>query len=327
MPDLTEPVRRHVLQDGDVSVAILDLGCITQDWQVPVGGERVPVVLGFRNPEDYLHNPAFMGAIIGRVANRTAGASFEWGGRAYALDPNDAPHHLHGGSQGLHMQRWEMEPDGHRAVRLRHRSLAGTMGYPGTVTIEVTISLTAFTLSYEMIAWTDQPTPINLTQHSYYALMQGHPVWDQRLEIKAGAVTPVDDRLIPDGEVLPVDGEPFDLRQPRRIDQLDPHQNGIDLNYVLDPAQDPTARLEAPNGLTLTLWTDQPGLQLFTGGNLTATHAPLPGQRHAAFSGLCLEPQGFPNSANMRQFPSIMIDPDRPYSHRTKVRIAPDTLP
>ena len=231
-------IRRHVLSDGDVSVTILNLGCITQDWQVPLGGQRVPVLLGYRDPAAYLDNPFFMGAIVGRVANRTAAARFELDGRVYQLDANDGPHHLHGGAEGLHRQLWQMESDGPRAVCLRHRSPSGWMGYPGAVDFEVTITLSGFSLIYEMTARTDVSTPVNLAQHSYYALTGGAEIWDQTVRISADHITGLSHDLIATGSIDSLDGHPLDLRHPRLFGEVDPLRGGIDINYAL--AQPPT---------------------------------------------------------------------------------------
>ncbi len=315
-------IRHHILRDGKVSVTILSLGCITQDWRVPLRGARVPVVLGFADAMDYRHNPGHVGVIAGRVANRISNASFSLDGRRHRLDPNEAPHHLHGGGRGIGTRVWRMEPDGDRAVRLRLRSAHGDQGYPGRVDFTVTITLVGFRLRYDMRVRPDRPTPINMAQHSYYNLMGSGSIRRHRLRLMAQSFTPTGIDMIPTGEVVSLDGQPFDFSAPRTIAEADPMNRGLDLNYVLDGTRE-AAMLAAPNGMTLRMRTDQPGLQLYTAHHLAPGAASLPGQDHAPFAGLCLEPQGFPDSPNRAQFPSVIVTPDRPYRQVLDVTIAP----
>jgi len=313
-----------VLGDGDVSVAILSLGAITQDWRVPLGDQRVPVVLGYRTPQDYAANPCYLGIIAGRVASRISGAGFVIDGQQYDLPANDPPNHLHGGARGIHTQIWDMEPDGDRAVRLSLVSQHGDQGYPGRVAFEVTITLTGFELCYDMRATSDRPTPVNLAQHSYYNLMGQGGIGDHHLQIAADKYTPLDQGLIPTGQTAALEGRDFDLRQGRTLRQADPAEQGLDMNFVLNDVSDrPTACLSAPNGLQLRLTTDQPCLQLYTGAHLRPLGPPLTGQTHAPFSGVCLEPQGFPNAVNTPGFPSVLITPDQPYHQIHRVEIGP----
>ncbi len=317
-------IRRHVLADGDVSVAILNLGCITQDWRVPLNGARIPVVLGYRNPLDYLHNPSFLGVIAGRVANRISGAGFSLGGERHALAANEPPNHLHGGPGGLHAQIWAMESDGSRAVQLTLVSEHGDQGYPGRVALCITISLDGFSLCYDMRATTDRPTPLNLAQHSYYNLMGRGEIHDHHLQIHADRFTPLDSALIPTGKVEALDGRRCDFRRGKSLHQADPDHTGLDMCTILSaPPGDPAATLRAPNGLHLTLRTDQPCLQLYTSSKLFRSAPPLKGQSHDPFSAICLEPQRYTNAVNTPGFPSVLITPDTPYHQQTCVRIAP----
>ena len=316
-------IRSHVLEDGDVAVTMLNLGCITQDWRVPVGNQRVPVVLGYRDPTAYLQNPNYLGVIAGRVANRIGGAAFMLNGQRYSLDCNEGAHHLHGGANGLQSQLWEMEPDGQRGVQFRLTSAHGDQGYPGQVEFTVTVTLQGYDLTYEMHAVPDRETPINLAQHSYYNLMGQGDVWDHELMIAATGYTPTDANLIPTGEIAALEHSALDVRNACRLSAVDPAKRGLDLNFVLDPEAAISAHVKAPNGLELTLATDQPGLQFYSGLGLTPSSDPWPGQSHGPFSGLCLEPQGFPNSPNISHFPSVIATPDQPYHQRTTVRIAP----
>ena len=305
-------IHKAVLRDGDVEVSVLSLGAVTQSWLVPLDGDRVPVILSYPRPEDYRHNPYYLGAIVGRVANRIGQAQFPLGGARVALCANDGPHHLHGGPFGLHRQNWQMTPDGDRMVTLRHRSPDGAGGYPGAVAFCIQISLSGYTLRYDMTAMPDRPTPISLAQHSYYHL--GTPdIRQLEVEVSADQITLLDEEQIPTGLLSPVAGTVLDLRTPRRA------AHAFDQNYVLRADAPFAARVAAPNGLQLLMCSDQPGLQLYTGHHLTGVH----GAGHKPFSGLCLEAQGFPDSVNQPAFASIMATPDKPYRQLLEVTIAP----
>lgn len=308
------------LADGDVRVTLLTLGCITQDWRVPLGGTSTSVVLGYADPRAYLDNRASLGIIAGRVANRIAGSRFELDGAVHHLTPNDGPNHLHGGPEGLSHRIWSVDRDGATRARFSYFSPDGEGGYPGNVDFAVEVSLTGHTVTYDMTATPDRPTPINLARHNYYALAPG-PCHDQTLTIAASAYTPTRPDLIPTGQIAPLDGTPYDFRQPRSLAAADRGGIGIDHNYVLDPTDGPAARLTAPTGLTLEMETDQPGLQLYSATHLRSLAAPLPGQQHGAFAAICLEPQGFPNAVNEPGFPSIIATPDRPCRQVLRVMI------
>lgn len=310
------PFQRHVLSDGDVSVALLSLGCITQDWRVPLDGVSVPVVLGFDDPQDYIRHPTSMGVIAGRVANRISGARFWLDGALYQLPANEGHNHLHGGPDGLQKRIWHSEPDGARAVRFTLTSDHGDQGYPGRVQLSVTVTLIGTTLRYEMAATPDRPTPISLAQHSYYNLMGQGDIAGHHLLINAADCTPTDKAKIPTGRIAPVSDHGCDFTSPRAVGR-----EAHDINLILRDT--PAATLIAPNGMTLTLNTDQPCVQLYTGAGLRPL-APLhPGQISQPFSGLCLEPQHYPNAVNTPEFPLTLATPDAPYRQTTAVTIAP----
>ena len=311
------PLRRHVLSDGDVSVALLSLGCITQDWRVPLGGAPVPVVLGYADPQDYLRHPTSMGVIAGRVANRISGARFWLDGALYQLPANEGPTHLHGGPGGLQKRIWHSEADGNRAVRFTLTSEHGDQGYPGQVHLAVTVSMTGHDLRYEMQATPDRPTPISLAQHSYYNLMGQGDIAAHRLQIMADRCTPTDKAKIPTGRIAEVARHGCDFTTPRAVGLTD-----HDINLVLNGGT-PAATLSAPNGMTLTLTTDQPCLQLYTGAGLTPKAPPHAGQNLQPFAGLCLEPQHYPNAVNTPEFPLTLATPDAPYRQTTTITIAP----
>lgn len=288
---------------------------------MPLNGTLVPVVSGYENPSDYLSNPTFLGSIVGRVANRTSGASFSIGTDSFDLQPNEAPNHLHGGAGGLYTKNWTMQTDGARTVQLHLVSPDGDQGYPGQVEFEVTISLSGFTLTYDMVARSDRVTPVNMAQHSYYNLMGQGTVMGHELQINADHYTPVDGAGIPTGEVAELDGHDFDLRRAKTVEQAG---RDLDMNFVLSKPAGTAARLTAPNGMTLAMTTNQPCLQLYTGANQTPGPRPLAGQEHVPYSGLCLEPQQYVNALNEGGFPSILISPERPYRQISQVCISPN---
>lgn len=317
-------IREFRLEDGGVSLSLLNLGCITRGWWVPLGGASVPVVLGYDDPADYLQNPTYMGVIAGRVANRIAGARFSLGGRDHHLTANEGPHQLHGGAGGLHSRIWQAETEGARAVRFTYLSPDGEEGYPGRAAFEVAVRLDGPRVTYDMTATVDRPTPINLAQHSYYSLGVSQPSRDARFTCLADRFTPVDDALIPTGQVMPVAGTRHDFRAGTVMAAADPDGLGTDLNLVMPDGRDsaqPVAELMAPNGLRLRMWSDQPGLQVYTGHGLPICDRAHPGQRIAPWAGIALEPQGFPNAVNCATFPSIIVTPDHPYRQRLTVEI------
>lgn len=309
-------IQSLVLQDGEVSVTLLSLGCVTQDWQVPLQGRQVPVVLGYRDPQAYRDNPYFLGAVVGPVANRISGAAFMLNGDRIELDANTPPDHLHGGALGLHRQYWRAEPDSERAVRFQYASAPGEGGYPGRVRFEIDVSLKGSCLTYDMTAQSDRPTPVNLAQHSYYSL--GLPdCRSLEVQIPAKAHTPFSSGMIPSGQIEPIAETAFDVRKARPLFEMTGEAKGVDLNYVLGGR---SVELRG-NGLKLSLSTDQACLQLYTGQHLTERNTPLPGQWHQPFAGVCLEPQGYPNAINTPQFPCPLVTPELPYRQRLSIDI------
>lgn len=291
---------------------------------MPLEGKLIPVVLGYANPNDYRHNPAYLGAIVGRVANRISRSRFMLGDTTYKLQANEGPHTLHGGPNGISSRIWNMEGD-LSSVELCLTSPDGDQGFPGKVEFCVRISLSAHTLTYDMTAIVDRPTPINLAQHNYYNLLGNGDVRSHALKIAAQQYTPSDDEMIPTGEINDVDGTRFDFRELRTLSDADADGSGHDVNYVLNG--EPAAQLRAPNGLGLELHTDQPGLQFYSASQLEQSHPPLRNQMHGPFSGLCLEPQKLPNAINTPGFGDTIVTPDTPYRQVLSVHVSRGTSP
>lgn len=321
-----EEIREGVLESAEARISVMSFGAVIRDWRVSAGGREIPVVLGFESFDPYPEHSKSFGIIAGRVANRTAFGRFTLDGEPYQLDLNHGGHHLHGGSKGLGVRNWAMEPDGDGLI-LSYASPDGEMGYPGHVAFRARFALDGARLVLEMEGDPDRPTPINLAQHNYYNLDGEGEVFDHHLWIAGGRYTPTDDALIPTGEIASVAGTVFDFREEARIGARDPGRAGADGNVVLDAGRDlaaPAATLRSDvTGLGLRLWTAEPAVQLFTAGTMDIAPLGHDGARMAPFCGVCLEAQHFPNSVNQPDWPSIIATPDAPYRQRLEVEIAP----
>ncbi|MGC0341071.1 aldose epimerase family protein [Streptomyces sp. SLBN-8D4] len=304
------PVHRWTLERAGVRVRILSYGGIVQSVEVPDrDGRTADVVLGFAGLEGYLeHSGPYLGALVGRYANRIAGGRFELDGATYALAPNNAPNSLHGGERGFDKRVWDMEPAGAHGVRLSRVSPHGEEGFPGRLEVSGTYSLDesgALRISYEAV--TDAPTVVNLTNHSYFNLAGSGNAGGHELRIDASRFTPVDADLIPTG-VEEVAGTRFDFRQGRKVGA------GYDHNFVLDKgiteqAVEVAELYDPASGRVLTVATTEPGLQLYT-----ADHLPEP---FAPGDGVALETQHFPDSPNRPEFPSTVLRPGEVYRSQT----------
>ncbi|WP_299921709.1 aldose epimerase family protein [uncultured Pelagimonas sp.] len=316
---MTDKIQTAVLENEIARITVLSIGCSIQDWRV----HGRPVVLGYADVEAYRTNPCVMGSIVGRIANRTAGASFELDGKRWPLPANDGPNHIHGGPGGLAWQNWTLHQNSATSVALTLRSEHLDQGYPGCVDFEVQLTLDGTALTWVMTGKPDRETPINLAQHVYFNLAGTGNVLDHKVQIGANYVTPTDQALIPTGEKLQVGNSRFDFRHVQTLSEADPENLGYDLNFVLDKSNSPSAQVSSPDGMTLKLWTDQPGLQFYTAKHLSRRGVPIQGANHDPDCGFCLEAQSFPNSINQPGFGSIVYSPDNPYLQRTTIEIAP----
>lgn len=305
-----------------VEVDILNWGGVVRDWRVPVAGGKRSVVLGLEKFEDYpVHSPHF-GGFAGRVANRIGGASFELDGKTYKVAANEGPNSLHGGPEGVGRLVWDAVPDdATNAVVFSLDSPDGAMGYPGHLRLKATYRLDGNRLRLEFGAVTDRPTPLSLVQHQYFNLGTGDDVLDHTYWFAANAITEVDNQLIPTGDIIETrPGTQWNFRTPKGLRDSSGAAIGYDGNLVLDAGRDPAAPVaivKSPSGdLTLKLWTDRPGLQFY---NAMMTNVPaglgLGGKTYGKYSGFCLEDQAFPDAVHHAHFPSIIITPDKPYSH------------
>ncbi|CAL9546314.1 aldose epimerase family protein [Streptomyces sp. enrichment culture] len=310
LPDGT-PVHRWTLERAGVRVRVLSHGGIVQDIEIPDRtGRSGSVVLGFPGPEGYLeHRGLFLGAVIGRYANRIGGARFRLDGQEHVLTPNEGAHSLHGGEGGFDRRTWEVTPDGGHRLRLTRVSPDGEEGFPGRLQVAVTYALDergALSIGYEAV--TDAPTVVNLTSHTYWNLAGSGGAGGHELRLAASRYTPVDAGLIPTGELRDVGGTPFDFRRAR------PTGYGYDHNFVLDKgvtsAPEEAAELFDPaSGRVLTVSTTEPGMQVYTADHLSPPFAPG--------EGIALETQHFPDSPNRPDFPSTVLRPGEEYRSET----------
>ena len=294
-------------------------------------GEMVDVVLGFDNINDYQTIPTDFGASIGRYANRINQGRFTLDGVEYQLPQNNFGHCLHGGPNGWQYSIYTVASKSENQVVLTLLSPDGEEQFPGTVNAEVTYTLTdenAIDIAYK--ATTDKPTIINMTNHSYFNLT-GSPenkILEDVLQINASNFTPVDATYMTTGEIAPVEGTPMDFLTPtvigERIDNFDYEQlkngNGYDHNWVLDTERDitrPAAVLYSPaSGIEMTLYTDEPGVQVYTGNFLDGTVTGKKGIVYGQRTGICLETQKYPDTPNKAEWPSCVLRPGETYTSR-----------
>ncbi|WP_420319756.1 aldose epimerase family protein [Flagellimonas sp.] len=321
-----------------MSVDIINYGGIISSMEVPdKNGVFGDVVLGHDNIKDYEEKSDYFGCIVGRFGNRIAHGKFSLDSTEYKLFLNNNGHTLHGGQKGFDKQVWEaksFENEDTLGVKLSYTSIDGEEGYPGNLKCEVTYTLTKDNaLQIDYMAVTDKTTVINLTNHTYFNLKDGgnSSILDHQLQIDASHYTPVDEGLIPTGEIIPVAETPFDFRQPKPIGkniavdhvQLN-YGLGYDHNYVLDKtdnALEPISKvIEPESGRILEVLTTEPGIQFYSGnflkGNITGKH----GITYQHRTGFCLETQHFPDSPNQPHFPSTVLKPGETYQSTTIYR-------
>lgn len=312
-------------------------GGVVTHFMVPdKHGHTGDVVLGFDRLDGYLSGAyakagPYLGALIGRYGNRIADAKFTLDGTTYQLAANNGSNALHGGLRGFDKVVWsvkraEVSPDGPR-LELEYLSPDGEEGYPGNLRVTAVYTFTEENaLRLDFTATTDQPTVVNLTQHSYFNLRGHGDVNDHVVQIAADQITPVTPNLIPTGERMPVAGTPFDFRTPTRVGaRLDlPHEQleragGYDHNWVLHkPAGllDLIATVTEPeSGRKLEVFSTEPAVQFYGGNFLDGTITGKNGWTYGFRHGLCLEPQHFPDSPNQPDFPSTVLRPGETYAN------------
>ena len=330
MPDGTL-VDMYTLKSDTASCKIITYGGALHSFTIAdKNGTPVDVLLGFDNIEDYMTQDAYIGALIGRYANRIGKSQFELNGQDYPLFANDGQNHLHGGKTGFDKQIWQVKQYDESKIVLALSSEDMQEGYPGKLDVTVTYSLEGRQLSIDYSAVCDKDTICNLTNHAYFNL-SGHnsgTIEDNYIQINADFYTPTDSESITTGEIAAVDNTPMDLRIPLQIGKYADSSfeqlklaGGYDHNWIVKgnagtPRLAATAKSET-SGITLKTYTTQPGIQFYSGNYLGNTPCGKGGAVYKKRSGFCLETQCYPDTVHHKNFPSAILKAGEVYSHKT----------
>lgn len=312
-------------------IKITEFGGIITAIKIPGQNRMVDVVLGFNHLRKYMDDHPYFGAIIGRYANRIAGARFSLDGREYHLAANNGSNHLHGGRKGFDKVVWKssvIENTHQVGIKLFYLSEDREEGYPGNLRVWVEYRLNNKNeLVADFRAESDRKTPVNITNHSYFNLNgEGSgDILNHRLTLYADYFTPVDQQLIPSGDIHPVKGTPLDFTDPVVIgNQIKRMDGGYDHNFVLrktGSTPEMAAELEGDRtGFRLQIFTTQPGIQFYSGNFLDGSLTGKSMKKYRKHFGLCLEPQHFPDSPHHPSFPPAMVSPGETYHHRVIYR-------
>ncbi|WP_116105237.1 aldose epimerase family protein [Lewinella sp. IMCC34191] len=322
--------------ENGMEVDITNYGGIITSIRVPDrDGNMADVAHGFPTVEGYLGEDPYFGALIGRYGNRIANGTFTLNGETYELPTNDGPNSLHGGPEGFHTKLWNATAmNEENAVELQRTSPDGEEGYPGNLDVTVRYTLTDDNeVRIDYTATTDKATPVNLTNHSYFNLSGGGTILDHELMIDADAYTPVNNTLIPTGELRDVEGTPFDFREPTAIGERIEEENeqlgfgqGYDHNWVLNSgggSLTSVATLYDPSsGRMMEVLTTEPGIQFYSGNFLDGSFTGKDDVSYELRSALCLETQHFPDGPNQADFPSTILEPGDTYESETVYRFS-----
>jgi aldose 1-epimerase len=333
LPDNRDVLQYTLVNRAGMSAQVINYGATITSLRVPDRtGKMDDVVLGYDTLQGYMDGTAYFGAIVGRYGNRIGKGQFSLDGKQYKLTINDGENHLHGGKIGFNRVLWQAKPLSPSAIELQYVSKDGEEGYPGTVTLKVTYSLTdnnELRIRYE--GTTDKPTILNPTQHSYFNLSGSftNTILDHVLMIEADRFTPIDKGLITTGKLAEVANTPLDFRTPITIgvrindayEQL-AFGKGYDHNWVLrgkvGQLRKAVELYEPKSGRLMTMQTDQPGVQFYSGNFLNGTPRGKNGVAYQSRTGLCLEAQAYPDTPNKPQFPSVTLRPGQVY-HQTTI--------
>ena len=338
LPDGQEVTLFTLTNKNGLTAEIIDYGGILVSLNVPdKNGEMADVVLGMNAMEGYLGETGYLGALVGRHANRIGGASFVLNGREYKLTQNEGENQLHGGHKGFDKKVWDariIDTDEDKGLELSLFSPDGDEHYPGNLKVRVIYRLTDDNaLEIEYFGVEDRDTLLNMTNHSYFNLA-GHdqgPVTKHQLKINADFYTPVDAETLPTGEILSVKNTPFDFTDFKEIgDGLLNHSgneqiklaNGYDHNYVLRKTErnlleEACCVYEPVSGRFMRVLTTKPGVQFYSGNFLNSTLTGKNGARYDKWHGFCLETQYFPNALRHSHFPSPILKAGERYHHKT----------
>jgi aldose 1-epimerase len=328
-----QPVRLFTLTNRKgTELKITNYGGIVTSWITrDKNGNRSNIVVGFDSLENYLQRPPLFGAAVGRYANRIGNASFILDGVTYKLTANNGKNHIHGGEKGFDKVVWNAEPstNGSASVTLFYLSKDGEEGYPGNLRTTIQYSLSdedELRIVYK--ATTDKATHVNLTNHSYFNLSGdiGRSILDHTLWINADQYTPVNEGLIPTGEMATVTETPLDFRQPQKVgSRIQALKTGYDHNFVLN-GTNKTLTLaaylqDAYSGRKLEVYTTEPGIQLYTGNFLNGRFRNRDGKPVNSHHALCLETQHFPDSPNKPLFPTTILRPGETFYSATTYKV------
>ncbi len=338
-----ESVEKYIISnDTGLEMAVITYGGIITSLKVPnKEGRYEDVVLGLDSLSLYEEKNPYFGAIIGRYGNRIAKGKFSLDGTEYVLEKNDGDNHLHGGTKGFDKVVWDAalrEAKDSVVLTLSYTSKDMEGGYPGNLETIVTYTLTSDnTLEIDYEATTDKKTIVNLTQHSYFNLSGdfSEKILDHIVEINADQFLPVDESLIPTGELKPVENTPFDFTEPTKISaELDKEEGndqlkrglGYDHCWVLNE-QDKGFRFAASayhpeSGRFMEVFTNEPGIQFYIGNFLDGTLPAKGGGYYEKRSGFCLETQHYPDSPNQEGFPSVVLEPGEKYTSKTSYKFS-----
>lgn len=331
-----KPVEAVTLESGGLRARLVTYGArLTELWVPDRDGVPADIVLGHDTLEEYRATRTYFGATAGRYANRIRRGRFRLDGRDHQLDRNEGANHLHGGREGFDRKLWTLAEATATRATLAAVAADGEMGYPGRCDLSVTYELSEGGLRVAMGATTSAPTIVNIVHHSYFNLA-GHASGDvlaQEMRLNSRLYTPVDAELLTTGEVLSVEGTPFDFREAKPIGRDIAALGGVggggyDHNWCLSDAGDPMRLCaevrDRASGRRMTLRTTEPGVQVYAGGYLDASVLGKGGVAYARFGGFTLETQRFPGSPNHPHFPSCVLRPGEVYEHRMELAFATD---
>lgn len=311
-------------------VQIMNYGSTITHIHMPdQDGKIIDIALGYDNLSSYITDSNYLGSTVGRYANRIAYGTFTIDNMRYSVTPNIPPHHLHGGTSGFNSAIWDVVEHSANSITLSYLSKDMEEGYPGNLQIMVTFEVNEYSLSISYAATTDQCTPINVTNHTYFNLngAGNNHILNHQLEVYASTITDVDGKLIPTGGVIPIQGTPFDFTSLKTIDSVVNENgiNGLDHNFILDQHNgnlQPAAKLYSGiSGIEMEVFTTEPGLQIYTGNGLDDMTGKK-GYTYPQYGGICLETQHFPDSPNHPHFPSTLLYPDQKFNSKTEYRFS-----
>ena len=299
---------------GD-EICISNYGARLLQWHTEIDAVERNIILGYPSLNDYLKDPAYLGAIVGPFANRIGGAQFSDGDKIHQLDANEGIHHLHGGRNSISDMYWDIVEQTQQSITMTCTLADGHNGYPGDITFKVTYRLNdEGGLIIDMFAETKKPTAISTTSHPYFNLAGvGNDHHHHVFRVFADKYTEVDEKNIPTGDFIGVEGTSLDFRQPHIISH-EPSRDCVDHNFVVNDVDGPQAILISPDKkLQLHVTTDYPGVQVYTGHFLDG--------KFSSKEGLCIEPQFFPNSPNIEHFPFALTTPEKPFKAQIRYQL------